>query len=74
MLHIVVAFVLKESKCSEVQIRGNRDNCRTIFFIFSIKNTVKPAYVVTSIKGSPVSGSLEPKYSANEPVLRGHLS
>ena len=40
--------------------------------------TVKPAYVVTSIKGSPVlrifSGSLEPKYSANEPALRGHLS
>ena len=36
--------------------------------------TVKPAYVVTSIKGSLVlsshfSGSTEPKYSANEPVL-----
>ena len=35
--------------------------------------------VVTSIKGSLVlsshiSGSLEPKYSANEPVSRGHLS
>ena len=41
--------------------------------------TVKPAYVVTSIKGSPVLSShlfwvLEPKYSANESVLRGHLS
>ena len=42
-------------------------------------NTVKPAYVVTSIKGSHVLsshffGSLEPKYSANEHVLRDHLS
>ena len=42
-------------------------------------NTVKPAYVVTSVKGSPVLNShfywsLEAKYSVNEPVLRGHLS
>ena len=39
----------------------------------------KTAHVVTSIMGSLVlsshiSGSIEPKYSANEPVLRGHLS
>ena len=36
--------------------------------------TVKPAYVVTCSKGSPVlstfSVSLKLKYSANEPVLR----
>ena len=42
-------------------------------------NIVKPAYVVTSMKGSPAlaatfSWFLDPKYSANEPVLRGHLS
>ena len=42
-------------------------------------HTVKPAYMVTSIKGSPLLSShlfwtLEPKHSANEPVLRGHLS
>ena len=42
------------------------------------KLIVKPAYVVTWIKGSPVfkatfSGSLSPNYRANEPVFRGHL-
>ena len=42
----------------------------------STHNTVKPAYVV---KGSPVLsshpfGSLAPKYSADDPVLRGQLS
>ena len=42
-------------------------------------NTVKHAYVVTSIKGHlPLAaifpGSLESKYSADEPELRGHLS
>ena len=41
--------------------------------------TVKPVLRGHCIKGSPVlsshfSGSLEPKYNANEPVLRGHLS
>ena len=43
------------------------------------KYTVKPVLRGHCIKGSPVlsshfSGSLEPKYNANEPVLRGHLS
>ena len=50
--------------------------------VIDLAYTIKPAYVATSIKGSPVlsshlSGSLEPKYtmhSANVPVLRGHLS
>ena len=41
--------------------------------------TVKPVLRGHCIKGSPalsshLLGSLEPKYSANEPVLRGHLS
>ena len=36
-------------------------------------STVKPAHVVTSIKGI-FFGSLEAKYSANEPAFRGHLS
>ena len=45
----------------------------------SKESTVKPAHVVPSIKGSPVSSShivwsSEPKYSVKEHVLRGHLS
>ena len=43
------------------------------------EHTQIPAYVVTSFKGSPalsshLFGSLRLKYSAHEPVLRGHLS
>ena len=42
-------------------------------FLKPLLYTVKPAHVVTSIQGSPVlstfSGSHEPKYSVNEPIL-----
>ena len=46
---------------------------------FVLKYTVTPAYVATCIKASPalsshIFGSLVPKYSVDEPVLRGHLS
>ena len=66
---------------------GNQDllttSCHQTFrsetFSQNDNNTVKHDYVTTCIKGSPVLSShnfwfLEPKYSANEPVLRGHLS
>ena len=39
-----------------------------------IKNTVKPAHVVTSIKRSPFSYPVIENFILIEPLLRGHLS
>ena len=53
-----------------------RGHNKIFFFFLNIEITVQPAYVVTSIKGSPAtfSRSLDAKHSANELVLRGHQS